>query len=395
MHFCLGIVALFTAAGVGYILPLVRRLWRLPQVQVRPHEKDSDALRVGLMGATFLAKASLVWSAGKLRDVRVVAVASRDARRSTSFAEQHGIPVALSGPEAYAEMLKREDVDAVYIVLPTALHLRWASAAIRAGKHVLLEKPGTLNAKEAATLRDLAAGAGVVLMEAAHYQHHPAAQRTRKMIWDHSFGLGWLTDIQARHQQADPKAVLGRLGAWLGRSEAATTPEERAHRRVKNLDRWWYCADELLWMTHATGWQVVAAAEERFALRANLTLSVPFADGVVRSVDATIQMASDQIVPPWDWSVAAQGTMGRLKLKNLGFPFIYHAIEVEAIGGRSNWREQHYGQGESTFELQLASFVDAVRQGSKGDADRMEATMRLVDDILTMAGGGPLPSQEA
>lgn len=74
-------------------------------------------------------------------------------------------------------LLDDPSIDAVYIALPNGLHYEWAVRSLKAGKHVLLEKPATSNAIEAKKLFALAAGhKSPVLLEAFHYQFHPAWQ---------------------------------------------------------------------------------------------------------------------------------------------------------------------------------------------------------------------------
>lgn len=76
-------------------------------------------------------------------------------------------------------MLDDPTIDAVYIPLPNGLHYEWAMKALRAGKHVLLEKPSTSNSTEAASLFNYHASLpkpAPVILEAFHYRFHPAWQ---------------------------------------------------------------------------------------------------------------------------------------------------------------------------------------------------------------------------
>ena len=144
MRLCTVLVVLL-AWATYQLWPLVLRLWRLPRVLVPLEAKDPDALRLGILGASFIARVAVVAAAGKRSDVAVVAVAARELQRARSYAQRHGIPHFHGGERAYEELLQRQDVEAVYIGLPTELHLHWATKALQAGKHVLLEKPAVLN----------------------------------------------------------------------------------------------------------------------------------------------------------------------------------------------------------------------------------------------------------
>ena len=106
-----------------------------------------------------------------------VAVAARDYEKTQAFAKCYGIPKAYRD---YRELLADKDVDLVYIGTPHAEHYAHARAAIEAGKAVLLEKPFTVNAKEARELFALAERKGVFITEAMWVRFLP----WRKMVGD-------------------------------------------------------------------------------------------------------------------------------------------------------------------------------------------------------------------
>jgi predicted dehydrogenase len=87
-----------------------------------------------------------------------------------AFAARFEIPIAVG---SYEELLKEPSVDAVYVSLPNTMHHRWTIAALRAGKHVLCEKPLGANAGEAEEMFDAAARSGRVMVEAFMYRCHP------------------------------------------------------------------------------------------------------------------------------------------------------------------------------------------------------------------------------
>ena len=101
---------------------------------------------------------------------RLAAVASRSAESAAAFAAAYNIPVALAG---YDALLARPDIDAVYNSLPNTLHHEWTIKALRAGKHVLCEKPLGANAVEATEMFAAARETGRVLVEAFMYRAHP------------------------------------------------------------------------------------------------------------------------------------------------------------------------------------------------------------------------------
>ena len=104
----------------------------------------------------------------------VVTAQSRDAAKAAAFAAQLGIEASTGDFEA---VLADEGVDAVYIATPFATHHDLAARALRAGKHVLVEKPMALNHAEASDLFEIAARHDRYLAEAMWMKWNPAFRR--------------------------------------------------------------------------------------------------------------------------------------------------------------------------------------------------------------------------
>ncbi|ANY10593.1 Gfo/Idh/MocA family protein [Pseudonocardia sp. HH130630-07] len=125
-------------------------------------------LRLGALGCSEIADRKALPAATSLGEIELVAVASRTRQRAAEFAERHG-----GRPTGYQELIDAPDVDAVYVSTPAALHHRWTAAALRAGKHVLCEKPLTDNLPDTEELAELAEARDLVLRENFAFLHHP------------------------------------------------------------------------------------------------------------------------------------------------------------------------------------------------------------------------------
>jgi xylose dehydrogenase (NAD/NADP) len=125
-------------------------------------------------------------------DCSVLAVASRDHRRAAEYARANGIERSYG---SYEELLADPDVEALYISLPNSLHLEWTERALRAGKHVLCEKPLSRRAADVEAAFDLADACGRLLMEAFMWRHNP--QTTRMVELVQSGAVGRLRLIRA------------------------------------------------------------------------------------------------------------------------------------------------------------------------------------------------------
>jgi xylose dehydrogenase (NAD/NADP) len=139
---------------------------------------SSAALRLGIVG-TGRINDQLLGGARDSDKVRAVAVGSRDAARGRAFAARHGIDTVHG---SYAALLDDPGVEAVYISLPNALHHEWTMHALRAGKHVLVEKPYTNDPAQVDEAYDLADSSGLVLMEAFMWRHGPGAGLIRELL---------------------------------------------------------------------------------------------------------------------------------------------------------------------------------------------------------------------
>jgi len=136
---------------------------------------------------------------------KFTAIASRQLEKAQAAASRLGIEKAYG---SYEELLADCDVDAVYLPLPNHLHVPWAIKALKAGKHVLCEKPIGLNAAEAQELLEASRKfPRLKVMEAFMYQHHPQWQWAKKRVFEGK--IGELRTIQSffSYYNSDPNNI--------------------------------------------------------------------------------------------------------------------------------------------------------------------------------------------
>lgn len=133
---------------------------------------DPAPLRWGILSTAKIAREHLVPALRAAPNCEVVAVGSRDAATAEAFGEQLGIDRCYG---SYDELLADPNVDVIYNPLPNHLHAPLTLQAAQAGKHVLSEKPFTMDRAEAEQLRDdlAALSNGTKVMEGFMYQFHP------------------------------------------------------------------------------------------------------------------------------------------------------------------------------------------------------------------------------
>ena len=135
----------------------------------------------------------------------VTGIASRQLRKAREAARRLGIKKAYG---SYEELLADPDVDAVYLPLPNHLHVPWSIKALKAGKHVLCEKPIGLNAAEAQELLESSRKfPQLKVMEAFMYRYHPQWQWVKQRISEGK--IGELRTIQSffSYYNSDPNNI--------------------------------------------------------------------------------------------------------------------------------------------------------------------------------------------
>ena len=147
-----------------------------------------EKLRWGFIGAGGIAKRALYPAISKSNVGEIYAVASRDKTKALTISP-NGVVYT-----SYDELLADPKVEAVYISLPNSLHLPLAIKAMRAGKHVLCEKPLGMNAAEVAEAIAVSKETDCIFVEASWNRWHPRSQRIREIVA--SGELGKITRIR-------------------------------------------------------------------------------------------------------------------------------------------------------------------------------------------------------
>jgi predicted dehydrogenase len=319
-------------------------------------------VRIGVLGAARITPAALIRPARAVPGVQVAAVAARDSARAEAFARRHGIPRVHA---TYADLLADDDLDAVYVPLPNALHAEWTLAAVAAGRHVLCEKPLTSNAAEAQRVAAAARDAGVVVMEAFHYRYHPLTRRALELVPR----LGRLTHVDTRLCFPLPRFGDIRYSYRLGGGAM--------------MDAGCYALHAL---------RTLGGAEPE-VVSARAALHGPQVDRLMVARYRFPGGATGRTVASL-WSryllgVSARvtGERGELRIFNYVMPQGYHRLTLRTGEGRHAERVP----GEASYTHQLRAFAAAVGGGDTNltaAADAV-ATMRLIDAVYAAAGLSP------
>lgn len=169
-------------------------------------------LRIGLLGGANIARQFTAAVAGSER-VSVVSVASRSAEKAAAFAAECGIAGAHASYEA---LLADPGVDAVYVPLPNNLHAEWAIKALRAGKHVLCEKPLALHADQVRAMFAAAEASGRFLAEGYPWRAQPQTALLSRLLAEGAIGTVKQVAVSFSAPFSDPTNIRLRPEAGGG-----------------------------------------------------------------------------------------------------------------------------------------------------------------------------------
>src|SRR5581483_5429171 len=320
-------------------------------------------LRFGVLGAARIAPNALLRPAREVGGVEVAAIAARNRRRAEEFAARYEIPRVHS---SYDDLISDPDIDAVYNPLPNSYHCEWTIAALRAGKHVLCEKPIASNASEAERMAAVAREAGRFLGEAFHYRYHPLAARVREIV-----GSG----------------ALGRLHHLEGRFSVPIAPDNIRYdwnlAGGATMDLGCYPLHMLREFSGLLP-RVVNASAKTGPSKVDVAMEVQleFGGGVTGrmtcSMEQGVQIAA---------TFVARGEKGELAVLNPVAPQVGNQLTLKTAQGE---RTESIS-GETSYTCQLRAFVEQMRGKDAFPTDGAQAivNMRIIDDVYRAAGLPP------
>jgi predicted dehydrogenase len=136
-------------------------------------------IKIGILGCASIAERSVMPAFLALDNYFIlVAVASRTAYKANKFAEKFNCEACYT----YDALIEREDIDAIYIPLPTGLHEEWVNKALNARKHVYAEKSIASDSQQAMTMVSSAKKNNVALMEGFMFQYHEQHKHLKELL---------------------------------------------------------------------------------------------------------------------------------------------------------------------------------------------------------------------
>lgn len=300
----------------------------------------------------------------------VTAVASRDEGRARRFIEEcqsdaffPEVPRAVGG---YEGLLARDDVDAVYIPLPTGLRKEWVLKAAAAGKHVLSEKPCGVTAAETEEMVQACARHGVQFMDGVMFMHSGRLPRLREIL-DDGESVGRVKRVTSQFSFLAPDDFF--------------TDNIRAHGELEPLgclgDLGWYCVRFSLWVQRGRMPKTVSGRLLAEAGRNDSPRSVPtefsgemvFEDGVSAGFYCSFLTELQQ------WANIS-GTKGYALIPDFVLPYAGSELGIHL-------EKATYTTKGCWFSMDPTSETQFVEESSHGLADAQESRMfRAFNDAV-------------
>lgn len=153
-------------------------------------------MKYGVIGTGWIAK-SFIDGARMLTNAEFTAVYSRTEESGGKFASDNNIPLVYTDINEFA----KGDFEAVYIASPNRLHYEQSKLMLQSGKHVICEKPITVEPEELSELQTLAKQKDLIYVEAIMYMFNPA----RELLRDAIKKIGRITSVHFDFSQLSSK----------------------------------------------------------------------------------------------------------------------------------------------------------------------------------------------
>jgi predicted dehydrogenase len=327
--------------------------------------------RWGILGTAGIARKN--WAAIRLSgNARVVAVASRSTAAAAKFIDECSAEYPQVAPPAalgaYDDLLTRDDIDAVYIPLPTALRHEWVVRAAQAGKHVLGEKPAAVSADQVQDMLSVCEKNQVQYMDGVMFMHSQRLPMVRQLL-DADEPVGKLRRLTAQFSFAGDETFQS--------SNIRTHSELEPHGCLGDLG--WYCLRFFLW---AMKGQMPTSVRGRILSTLQATDSpgtVPgeFSAELLFPGDVSASFYCSFVTENQQW-IHASGSRGYLRLNDFVLPF--HAAEVEAFSS-----QDVFAVDNCTFHMENHLRRHAVREYDANHPTAQEVRMirRFSEIVLT------------
>ena len=340
-------------------------------------------LNLGIIGAGWPGQMHAL-AAREIDNAVLYGCADLDDKRRSAFQHEYSPTITYSH---YEELLQDRQIDVVIICLPNFLHFPASLAALEAGKHVLCEKPPTMNAAEMKVLREEATKRNLVYFFSRQFRFTPGMRAAKAAVADGRLGRIY----HAKTTFVRSRGIPVGIGDWFTekkRSGGGALIDIGVHA----LDSVWYL------MGSPQPVSVSAQIFRNFAHLVNVPVFdvedaaygfIRFNNGAVVHLETSWAGNLTDDIPPRKYfgqeliNSIVYGTKGSVQLNPLSL-FEDRQGELVSVPLAADLT------GPSGFELQLRNFVEAVNGEAEpvNNADQAVALMEMIDAIYASSSAG-------
>ena len=371
---------------------------------------SEQVCRFGILGSATIARKN--WQAIRhAPNCALVAVASRQLERARRFVAECQAEVPIDPPPlalgSYEELLSRDDIDAVYLPLPTGTRVQWAVRAADAGKHVLSEKPVGADAGDVQQILDACRRNEVQFMDGVMFMHSRRLAQIRAV-------LDGSPQQPSGNTCADTRDI-GRIKRITSQF-SCSVPDEffreniRMNSRLEPLgclgDLGWYNLRFTLWAMNEQLPQEVRARTLSQQAGAGGPAPVPVEfSGELFYPDASASFYCSFLTEHQQWAVIS-GTKGAIHVRDFVLPYYGSEVAFEVAKPVFHVRGCDFNMQEHTHRFATAEYSNGAATAQETNLFRNFAqlalsgqpdhrwgeqawkTQRLLDACLKSAGEG-------
>jgi D-xylose 1-dehydrogenase (NADP+, D-xylono-1,5-lactone-forming) len=313
-------------------------------------------VRFGLIGAGRIARNQIAPAIHEAKRATLYAAASRDLNRAEQLRPVHAY-------DSYAALIADADVDAVYIATHNGLHKELSIAALRAGKHVLCEKPLAINARDCEEMLRVSESSGRLLAEAFMYRHHPQIARAQELVRGGAIGDVMTVEASFRFPLSTVDDV--RMNAEWGGGAL--------------LDVGCYCvsASRLFLGDSPVAMQAMASIHPDKNVDTSLQGVIDYGSGRFAIISCGFDSGVNQ-------KIVLSGTTGVIELND---PFKSWTGRPQILVKTKDHEETIEFEAVNTFALEVDDFASAILDGTSplvGAADAVR-NIRILDQLAAAA----------
>ena len=337
--------------------------------------EDQRALRVGVLGAGQISQAAHFEACRKARNAELHAVCDVAEDLLERVAAIHAPKKIYCD---YDAMISDPDVDAVIVAVADQFHVPMALKAVKAGKHVLVEKPMGVTVEECEALCDVATTPGLVVQVGTEKRFDEGIAFAREFIREEMGEMlalkAWYCDSIFRYAMTDTLQPIPLTSGKARRPEGDPKADRRRYYLMAH-------GSHLLDTARFLGGEIVgirARLVEKFGAHCWFA-EAEFADGSVGHLDLTIAVRMD-----WHEGFQVYGEYGSVIGKTYN-PWYLRSSDVECFSTRDGQYHRPLGEDAHFFRLQVEGFADRILRGISAPGADVDDGLAAVRGLVSLA----------